>query len=583
MVSFVGPTIRGAMLVYSLISFAGICLFAVAWRRQHQHPARSRDLLPYVLLLWLWPSLWYWPSSIGKESILLLACGLCVLGYIGDGSRARWVVLLSGLALAYAVRPHVALVLAFSAVAGHWLMGLRRFNGRTLAEAILLTAIGLSLIPFAGQTFGLDSASDVADFYQFYSGQTLQGGSNIGIAAGPARAPIAAVNVWLRPFPWEAHNVNALLAGAGAAPHVVAVLEVPVRSPPGLAELAPQPPALLLHTFPRRLHDDDRLDLRQPGDHCSPANVGHAFCPSPPGVGMVRRTLSLERKRTSPRLRPGDDGELSDSSTKHASVARSRLTARRLARSIGRLLPSRPTDTKVLAYHLVGASTGSVVDIPLDLFERHLDELVSTAQVIPLESALEEQAPGAARPRVVLTFDDAFENFGAVAWPALKARNLPATLFVPVGFLDRTEPAPLRGAEHLPPMAWERLAELSCDPLVTIGSHSWTHRDLRKIDQRELGREILDSRRRLESMCETSVDCFCYPQALWTRTLEERISDHYELAVVAGGGGVHGRTNPLRIGRVPIRTDGPPMLEPILTSRVWLEEWASDKVRRLVR
>lgn len=259
--------------------------------------------------------------------------------------------------------------------------------------------------------------------------------------------------------------------------------------------------------------------------------------------------------------------------------------ARRLVRAAQRLLPAAPAGrgVTVLAYHLVGAGTGGAVDLDLAVFRRHVEELAAGAAVVPLRSlgAPGDAAAPDARPRVALTFDDAYANFFARAWPLLAERRLPATLFVPVGFVEGTHPAPIRGTEGLPPAGWDEIAEAAAGGLLEVGCHSWSHPDLRRLDDAALDRELAGSRQRLEERLGVRVDSFCSPRALWDRRVERRVAAEYARAVVGGGRRWRPPQSPWRIQRVSLRRDGPASLAPILAAPLWLEEWAADRARRL--
>ncbi len=265
--------------------------------------------------------------------------------------------------------------------------------------------------------------------------------------------------------------------------------------------------------------------------------------------------------------------------------------ARGLLRAAQRLLPAERGGLTVLAYHLIGAGTGSPVDLPAALFRRQLDELAEHARPVDLASGVaaigagrEPDDPAAARrPAVAVTFDDAYANFAAHAWPLLAERGIPATLFVPVGFLDGSCPAPIRGTGHLPPIPWSELRELAAAGLA-IGSHTWSHPDLTRLPDAQVRDELRRSRAALEERLGVPVTSFCYPRGLWSRRLEPRVGEVYELAVVGGGGRVRSRgLRPLCIQRVPLRADGPASLIPLLDAPVWLEERVADTVRRHVR
>lgn len=208
---FTGPSMRAGFLVFSLLSFLGLFAIARAFRNTQPGP----QAVAYAAWLWLWPSLWFWPSSIGKEAVLVLAIGLTVLGYCRRGGGIGWPLFLAGLGLSFCIRPHVAMVLALATVAAHWLGSWGRFSIRRIGEAAL--AVALCAAAFTGMRaqFGLENADfeGMKEFVEFRAGQTLQGGSEIGgVPLGAAGIPMAFVNVWMRPFPWEAHNATSAFA-----------------------------------------------------------------------------------------------------------------------------------------------------------------------------------------------------------------------------------------------------------------------------------------------------------------------------------------------------------------------------------
>lgn len=104
-------------------------------------------------------------------------------------------------------------------------------------------------------------------------------------------------------------------------------------------------------------------------------------------------------------------------------------------------------------------------------------------------------------PRTVaITFDDGFKNNYTDAFPALKKYNIPATIFVIVdkigapGYLD-----------------WKELKEMSDSGIVTIGSHTVSHRFLTSLDSEGLKRELEGSKDVLERGLGKKVEYLCYP------------------------------------------------------------------------
>ena len=247
------------------------------------------------------------------------------------------------------------------------------------------------------------------------------------------------------------------------------------------------------------------------------------------------------------------------------------------------LVPRDHDAFTILAYHLVGGGSDTPVDLPVAVFESQLTELQDTARVCSLDDALGlENAPADPRPTVVLTFDDGFDNFRTTAWPLLEKLNLPCTFYVPVGFVERTSRSPLTGADGLAPIEWTALRALASSPLLTVGSHSWSHRDLRRLGAAELRADLRRSRERLEDRTGHAAAHFCYPQAKRSRATDLAVRECYRSAVVAGGrSNVAGRLEPYRLWRVPIRRDMPVRLQQVVRSSVWLEEWAASHARAL--
>lgn len=117
----------------------------------------------------------------------------------------------------------------------------------------------------------------------------------------------------------------------------------------------------------------------------------------------------------------------------------------------------RPHLLPVLAYHRVvepagvaGAHDGLCV--APDDFERHLQALGDRYDVVSMQDLLDARRGQVRLPRrsLLLTFDDGYADFATTVWPMLRARSLPATVFVPTGYPARPERW----------FWWDRLSEL---------------------------------------------------------------------------------------------------------------------------
>lgn len=240
-----------------------------------------------------------------------------------------------------------------------------------------------------------------------------------------------------------------------------------------------------------------------------------------------------------------------------------------------RLVPRAHRGDVVLAYHLIGAGTDSPVDVPVAQFQEQLDTLASTFDFATVDQLLATSTT-TTRPRVVLTFDDAYANFAEVVWPVLAARRIPAVLYAPVGFVRGSAGPPLRGA-NLPACTFAKLRELNAQG-VQIGSHGVNHVNLRRVDDEALSRELKDSRASLEHELGQPVNSFCYPQAKLDARVERAAARHYDNAVAAGGTRYRGG-NSFRIPRFPVRRDEP-AFDVMVRSRIWLSEAVASGVRQ---
>lgn len=101
--------------------------------------------------------------------------------------------------------------------------------------------------------------------------------------------------------------------------------------------------------------------------------------------------------------------------------------------------------------------------------------------------------------KVAVTFDDGLKDVYRVAYPELKKRGIPFTLFIVTDFLDK------EGY-----ISTSELVEMSKDPLVTVGSHGLTHKILKGMPVQEQIEELKCSKEILEKIIDSEVEIFAY-------------------------------------------------------------------------
>lgn len=113
---------------------------------------------------------------------------------------------------------------------------------------------------------------------------------------------------------------------------------------------------------------------------------------------------------------------------------------------------------------------------------------------------------------VVLTFDDAYENFAEHALPVLQTYGFPATVYAIGAWLGR--PMAWAGKEpgraQPPLMSGARLREIRAAG-IQVGSHSMHHVKLGEVSPEVQRRELADSKAALEDLLGEPVHHLCYP------------------------------------------------------------------------
>lgn len=214
----------------------------------------------------------------------------------------------------------------------------------------------------------------------------------------------------------------------------------------------------------------------------------------------------------------------------------------------------RANQSLVLAYHNIipddaPPAGDRSLHLPLAAFRDQLDQLAKTHAVVPVSALFEPSS--ADRPRVAITFDDAYRGAVLLGLPELARRGLPATVFVAPGLVgaesfwwdrfapdhgawDEAERAALlegqagrseaieawavaagRPRQTLSP--WHRgateaeLATAIADPGMTVGNHSWSHPNLAAVDDADFGVEIERVNEWLARFSERSIPWLAYP------------------------------------------------------------------------
>jgi peptidoglycan/xylan/chitin deacetylase (PgdA/CDA1 family) len=214
----------------------------------------------------------------------------------------------------------------------------------------------------------------------------------------------------------------------------------------------------------------------------------------------------------------------------------------------------------LLMYHGIAEKTESTgnpyfrVTTSPRVFEQHLKTLAEKSYAGCRLDAIADRLtiPG---KKVVLTFDDGFEDFYSSAWPILEKYGFSASVFLPTGFIGAEDTCLIKGKRHL---SWAQIRELNANG-VEFGSHSITHPVLRNHPRDVIRREIVKSKTIIEDQLGNPVHSFSYPYAFpfddhsLTLFLEDCVrSAGYKFAVSTRIGVHDSRKNCLFMPRLPM-------------------------------
>jgi len=164
--------------------------------------------------------------------------------------------------------------------------------------------------------------------------------------------------------------------------------------------------------------------------------------------------------------------------------------------------------------------------------------------------------------KVVITFDDGYQDFYTDALPVLKQCGFTATIFLATDRIQDTS-ARFEGADYL---TWREVRELQAEG-IRFGSHTVTHPDLRSLGPDHIDYELGYSKETIEQKLGVSVESFSYPFAFpeedrdFTRFLVDALESHgFENGVSTILGRAKLGNNRFCLPRLPVNSWDDPFL-----------------------
>ncbi len=211
-----GVSFGGISILWAWFGTIGMLFFHLAFTTAF--PQGHRRL--YTLMIFLYPSLLLWTSSLGKDALVIMLLGMAAYGVARLQHRFSivglwWLVL--GLVGVFWIRPHIVVLFLLALGISSLILPIRASFMTPIVRLAGWVVIALTfqfVVATSGYAVFLEEPEVVLESIGERQWRSLRGGSgfeqvDIRSAAGLA---MAVPTILFRPFPWEAHRVTALIA-----------------------------------------------------------------------------------------------------------------------------------------------------------------------------------------------------------------------------------------------------------------------------------------------------------------------------------------------------------------------------------
>jgi hypothetical protein len=200
-----GMSIVGGFLTFNIIGTIGLIAFYASLRSAVRYS--SEKLQKITLIIVFLPSISFWTSGIGKDSIACLAVGLALWSALRINSRML-LMFLSILLMLY-VRPHMAGMLVIALALSMVLQKNIPLLGRLFMGVVGFIGIAI-LVPFALNYAGVNDNGNIVQYVEQRQMSNLNGGSSLDISSMPL--PVKMFTYLVRPLIFEARSIPQIAA-----------------------------------------------------------------------------------------------------------------------------------------------------------------------------------------------------------------------------------------------------------------------------------------------------------------------------------------------------------------------------------
>ena len=184
---------------------------------------------------------------------------------------------------------------------------------------------------------------------------------------------------------------------------------------------------------------------------------------------------------------------------------------------------AKENSASIFIYHRFGENKYPTTNTTISQFKEHINELIkNNYNVVSIEEIIDafKNKNDLPEKTIGLTIDDAFLSIYKKAWPILKEKNLPFTIFVSTGSV---------GTKSKNIMNWSQITEMA-NSGVTIGHHTKNHFHLVSRDKETIINEIEEANNDFFKNLGFTPNIFAYPYGEYNNEIKQITKKYFKAA-----------------------------------------------------
>lgn len=206
--SGIGLSIIGAFLVFNIIGSIGLLAFWGSIKYATYRKSKAIKSLGTIIIFL--PSVSFWSSALGKDSISFMATGLALWASL-DLNRRKWLMTFAAISMLL-VRPHIAVIMLAALAISMVFDSKISFIKRSFLTMIVVFSM-IVMVPFVIEyvgLIGLVNLETIGEYVEQRQSYNMDGGGGIDIST--MSLPMQMFTYLFRPMIFEAANVFSFAA-----------------------------------------------------------------------------------------------------------------------------------------------------------------------------------------------------------------------------------------------------------------------------------------------------------------------------------------------------------------------------------